>query len=276
MNVELVTAFYGSTYADMVNRTLVPSLWQDSNIPAMIRSGHSITHRIYCPSADAERIMPHPVDMEFNTSILTGDGQDRGRLYLCFQDAIRRHCLTIMAIPDAAFGLGLWSVVRALKPGQILVCGHPRISREDGVAAMAELIALKPSDNRHFVKMCMDGVAHPMVLHGMTHPEPYWRTTRRTDHWETFFKEPAPIAFWGSDEMLDAWKSPTVGTLEVIDHDLVNLCYKRGTLLAITDSREFFWAEFTSKNDYLPTIYNEIWLESCKHFNRTPCRWYFA
>jgi hypothetical protein len=273
MNVELLTIFYGQTHGDMFLNTLLPSLWTAGNVFSMIADGHSVIHRIYCTPDDISRL-PKDLPMIVNTSLLLGDGKDRERLHLAFIEQINRQVLTVMCPCDHVFGVGLYGAVMGLHPGEYLVCGHPRISREAGLGPMGKFLSVSHADNRDLVRFCMESIPHPIVTRGIAFPELYWRTTRRADHWETFFKEPPPLAFWGSPDMLDAWQSPTVGNWEVVDHDLVNLCHKRGTLKAIMDSREFFWAEFTSEHQYLPTIYNDIWLASCKHFNATPCRWY--
>jgi hypothetical protein len=165
-----------------------------------------------------------------------------------------------------------------LLPGDYLVSGHPRIDSESCDSLLPEFLKseaeLGGDGNRRFVKFFMETAPHPMVNHGKSNPESYWRTTRQETHWETFFKEPPPVAFYGSNDMLEAWPG-SFGSLEVVDHDLVDLSLKRGKLRWITDSRDFIWAERTSRGRYNPTITNEIWLNSCKLFDKEPLRWYF-
>lgn len=287
MRVEILTEFFGVIHLELLFRTLVPSLWQSGNIPAMLQDGAEVVHRIYCPPEEALALQAYAmcsrVPVEIDTTALPQDTVNASsavrndRLHRPFQEAIKRETLTVMAPCDHVFGSGLWSVIKELQHGEYLVCGHPRADYENGFPLMEAFLAESKSDNNFsFVNFCMERVPHPMVSHGKIHPEDYWRTRNKGNHWETFFAEPPPLAFWGSPDMLEPWTKKTLhGPWEVIDHDLPDHCLRRGTLRWVDDSRKFFWTEFTSNRTYTPTLYTKLVLDSIRHFHRTPLHWYF-
>jgi hypothetical protein len=273
--IEIFTAFWGEDHCHWFHETMMPSLELPSNLPALRAAGYEIEHRVYTTTAEASRVPPHCV---IDTSILTPHQDKRAHCYLAIQDSIKRGKLTIFASCDFVFSHGLARAITGLCPGELLVAGHPRIDSElcDSLlpAFLKSEAELGYDGNRRFVNFFMDTVPHPMVNHGKSNPEPYWRTSRKSTHWETFFKEPAPIGFWGSEEMLGAWPS-AVGPQEAIDHDMVDMLLRVGKVRWISDSRDLIWGERTSNRRYVPTIKNEIWMDSCRHFDKEPLRWYF-
>ncbi len=283
MKVELLTIFFGEEHLQMFYRTLIPSLWQVENIPAMLNDGCEVVHRIFCPESEAKALAGYALTSKLQVEIHPGTvvPTDHDGLAKHFAESTVRGTLTVMASCDHVFGKGLWRVIKDLKPGEYLVCGHPRIELETGLLPMEDFLSRKLANNNYnLVNFCMNTIPHPMVKHGKKHPEPYWHTFQRGDHWETHFAEPPPLAFWGSPDMLEPWGKPVLfGPWEVLDHDLVQHCYARGTLRWITDSREFFWAEFTKHKKYHPaygqTIYSGFKFDCMKHFHNLPLRWYY-
>jgi len=274
--------FYGEKFLDLFHKILLPSLWLPGNIPALLHNDFDVSHRIYCPRPECEALTHYALNseikVEFNDNILSTNHEAARHegLYRCLQHHIHRGTLTVFAPCDHVFGEGLYRVIKDIQPGEYLVCGHPRIDYENGLEAVAAFLETPHStNNRELVWLCMNSIPHPMVVHGKTNRETYWRTIRQGDHWETYFAEPPPVAFWSVPDFFDAWRKPTLhADWEVIDHDLPNHCYKRGRLKLVTDSREFFWAEFTSNRQYVPTLYTRLELESLFYCHTIPLRWY--
>lgn len=284
MKVDCLTVLYGEKYLELFYRTMLPTL--APNIAEMILDGCEVTHRIHCPTDEAACLGAYAQTAEWPVEIFTdgfnGDpGHDRHQaLHPCYQAALQRGTFTVVAPGDHIFGNGLWPAIKGLEQGQYIVCGHPRIAWPEGVDRAAAFVTKAHSnENRELVRLCMDEIPHPLVSFGKLGGDTYWRTARKPDHYETFFVSPPPLAFRGTEDMLLAWSNRTLfGPLEVIDHDLVNHCHRYGKLKAITDSRQFFWAEWTDSRQYLHSQNSQprtdLQLECMKFFNQTPMRWY--
>ncbi len=289
MKIEILTIFFGYDFLELFTKTLLPSLWNEGNIPAMLKAGHEVVHRIHCPPKEAECLSLYQVcsdiPVEIDTRLIPQDdpyvppGQPSPRhdyLAVPFQEQIKRGVLTVMASCDHVFGNGLWTAIQNLKPGEYMVCGHPRISMETGFTKMQQFLKTNhDTDNRKLVKLCMEQIQHPMVEHGKKAREDYWHAHHRPDHWEAHAAEPPPLAFWGTPDMLDPWSQPMLfRAWEVIDHELPGWCFDRNRCRWIDDSRVFFWTEFTSVKDYNPTIYTSLKYGSMKHFRDLPLKWF--
>jgi hypothetical protein len=280
MKAELLTIFWGERHLEMLYKTLVPSLLGHGNIPALLQSCE-LVHRIYCTPSEVAglelycKLATYPV--EIITGVITPDNHSG----LCepVKESIRRGVLTVMAPCDHVFGSGLWDTIKDLKPGEYLVCGHPRIDA-DKLPLVHDFLKSVPDDqNRTLVRFCMNEVAHPMVQHGKSHREPYWHVHDKGDHWQCHFAEPPPLAWWGSPYMLSAWSGFILFTQwEVIDHEMVEHCRQAGMLRTVTDSRQFFWAEFTEHKTYnprfQPPLQSSFRYEAMTQMQTTPLRWY--
>jgi hypothetical protein len=284
VKVDIVTPFYGERYTSLFFETLLPSL--APNIIEMIMYGAEVVHYVHCPELESVCVEGYRSVAEWpviiSTEGFTGNPDiDRGAaIHPCYQQSIKRGNLTVVAPADHLFGRGLWGVIKDLKQGEYLVCGHMRIAHPSALRRAKEYLA-EPQDasNRRLVRVCIDELKHLMVDYGMGHPDPYWRCTREGERYQVFFCTPPPLAFVGTEDMLLAWSQRTLfGPLEVIDHDLPNHCFKNGTLKWIDDSRKFFWAEWTPDDRYLHSNGSQIQtiyaLDSLKHFNNIPLYWY--
>lgn len=285
MRVELLTIFFGDKHLEMLYKTLVPSLQGRGNIPAMMEGGVEIVHRIYCPPREAAAVELYRQLAPYHVEIVTGTiseartAEAHAALAEPVKDSMRRSVLTVMAPCDHVFGSGLWQVIKDLQPGDYLVCGHPRIEAGQ-LPLMYDFLKEAPDDhNQKLVQFCMTQIQHPMVEHGKRHREPYWHVFEFPDHWECHFAEPPPLAWWGAPYMLNAWSGFILFTpWEVIDHEMVEHCRQAGTLKTVTDSRDFFWAEFTDNDTYNPSIQGPLQssfrYEAMKEMQKTALRWY--
>ncbi len=284
MKVEILTIFFGQEHLDMFFKTLVPSLLQSTNIPAMLNDGVEVTHRIYCPNEEADEISIYPKLSEIPVEIFPGTvlPSDHDGLSVPFKESLNRGVLTVMAPCDHVFGHGLWRTIKDMQPGDYMVCGHPRIETERGLAPMEEFLKQRnDTENLSMVKFCMEQVAHPMVEHGKRTREPYWHTYNRGDHWDTHFAEPPPLAWWGAPYMLNAWSGFVLfGPWEVIDHEMVEHCRQAGKLKWIDDSRQFFWAEFTNHRRYNPAfqppLQSTFRYECMRQLQSAPVQWFYG
>ncbi len=287
MRVELLTIFFGDKHLEMFFKTMVPSLWKAGNIPDMLEDDVEVVHRIHCPEDEATIMELYQIASKIPVEIMPGTVgnslsiADHAALADPVKEAIAREVLTVMAPCDHVFGSGLWKTIQQVNPGDYMVCGHPRIESERGLAPMQNFLnSNHDRDNRKFVRFCMEQVQHPMVEHGKKTQEPYWHTFNRQDHWETHFAEPPPLAFWGQPYMLAAWTGYILfSPWEVIDHEMVEHCRQAGKLKWVDDSRQFFWAEFTEHDQYNPKLRQTLKCgfryECMKQLQEHPLRWYF-
>src|SRR5262245_58988199 len=282
MKVEILTLFYGQRHMEMMLKTMVPSLWRAENIPAMLKDGADVVHRIYCPPSDRDTLDIYAtcseIPVEFNTAILREDhhwSRHEG-LYRCLQDQLHRGTLTVMANCDHVFGAGLWKIVQRTNKGEYVVCGHPRITYERGFQVIQDFLKSDPDpDNRHLVSLCLDKLPHHVVLIGKRERNPYWHLMRAGDHWQCFFGEPPPVCFWSTPDMLTVWHQKTIfGPWEAVDHDLPHFCRHRNRLKIVDDSRDFFWAEFTSDATYIQGINTNMDVDTMHYLHTIPLRWY--
>lgn len=279
MIIDLVSAFYGPLHARLFREFLIPSLEQQSNIPALRAAGHEINHWVYCTKDEAGELprLPSATRTLIDTTMLyeCEPFTRRDKIHLAFKRAIFRENLTIVAQPDLIFGNGLADAISDLTPGDYLVCPHPRIELEKADQLIPWAFQ-RTTSNEDWVSLFMDECPHSIVKRGINAPEAYWRTFRRDGHWETYFQEPPPLAFVGTPDMLSVWTDETKANLEVLDHELPEFCFQRGRLKSVMDSRAFIWAELTPADSYpkgIPARFEHF--ASCQYFNKTSALWYF-
>lgn len=285
--IEILTFFYhsdGMEYPKLLTTTLFDSLFLDSNIPALMKTDRVI-HNIYCAPPDTQWIIENYLPMAkekglevfINNTIIDSVSSPRCQLHLTIQDQIRKSInnksVIIMAPPDMIFGNGLAGVINNLNVGEYLVCGHPRVSLEQGYEKIKEFLKT-PKTNKEFMKLFVEEVPHFIVQEAKRFKHDYEYMEKNHYGWVMYFKEPPPVAFYGTEEILtEGYKNPYFGNFEVIDHDLPNMFFKQGKLKWIDDSDVFCWGEFTSDKAYTKMITNDWWVESAKFFHTLPLRW---
>lgn len=276
MNVEIITAFFGQRYAELIKKTLLPSLYAPSNIPAMLADGHSVKHVFYCPSASVFDPGPLPCPFEFKIGFVRNlPKETHETLGAAYKDAIQGGNLTVVAPADHVFGAGLWDTIKLLKKGDYLVCAHPRVN-EQSADRVAEFLKQGPP-NWQMVNFCMDEIPHQMVKRGIAHNGcQLWRATKQPRCWMTHFADPPPLAFWGEPWMLDAWNIDRdwVGILGVMDHQLPDLALSKGHLRSVKDSQRMFWCELTDERREVLPVPRGLHTEAMRVLDRLPVIWW--
>lgn len=287
--VHVVSFFFGEAYARMFVNTLLPSLFLAENLPDL-RRDHAVSVRVYCTDAEAPLIAPaldvlrrqgFAVALDLDV-IGCRAGDPRANLGDCVADAIaealREDAVIVMAQPDHVFGRGLAGRIRALPRHGYLVCGHPRVDTR-GLEAVERLVGdparHRALDNADLVRLAVEGFPHNTLRAGLAGDEYWLRARREEDRVVVNFKEPPPLAFYPARDLLamltgDGYTIP----FEAIDHDVVDLMHRTGRLHAVTDSRDFFWLEFSPDRKNAPTIFNDYWSRGAQAMRALDLHWH--
>lgn len=260
--VDLFSAWYGETYTRMFLDVCLP------NLISTLPPGKQYRHLIYTTPAEAAKLTGLPFPACVDTTLLDGP-EPRKRLYRCVYNAINISWLSrsyvVMAQPDHVFGWGIAGILEAMRPYDYVVCGHPRIVRAPPVGL----------SNRQLVAFAMHTAPHSIVTYGLANPLcPYWRAERKPYGYSVTMKEPPPIAFHGTPDMLEILTGKvTFGRFEVLDHEMTDHKARYGMLRTIDDSDVFFWAELTDPDKYVPTIENDYWSDTARRLAYRELRW---
>lgn len=289
--VDISTIFFGDMFTRLMAHTMLPSLLLPDNLPSLAGE-YEIVQHIYCTSRElpllhqVKRILDRAgIEWRVNTEILGqgGPGAARAYLYQAVWDqteiSLDRNALVLMAPPDHVFGRGLARTLRAMKPYDYLVVGHPRVMMETAYADLRRDLA-RPDvaeffTNSYLVDFAMHRHPHTVIKTGLENPDEFWWNSRREgDSYYTRFKEPPPVAWYPARDLLCVMTgNPYVLPFETIDHDMVDLMQRTGRLRWIDDSDDFFWVEYCKKTRNVPTIYNRYWSPAARMFTETDLRW---
>lgn len=287
--VHLLSVFYGEKYSNLISSTLFPSLLLSSNLPAM--KDKKITHHIYCTEEELPLLNYHirnlqELDIEVNidTTKIPNVQNKRDYLYLAFVDAIEKaiaeDAIVVMAQADHVFGHGLANIINEMQPFEFVVCGHPRVN-ENAAAKfypqfLKEQLSMKNQSNLEFVSTALNQLIHPLVKTGLNSMEPYWHAFVNNDNISVFFKEPPPLCFHPSIDLICIMLGTNVyGRFETIDHEMTDYSFQKKRLRVIDDSTKFFWTEMTDEATYNPTISNNYWSSAAKRLFHHELNWYF-
>jgi len=289
--VDLLNVFYGDMFSRMLCDTLFPSLMLPDNLPALMRE-RDIVQNIYCSSQELPLIRRHlraldktGIGHTVNTEILDAGGDwVRNRIYLAVVDQIEQAldsgAVIVMAPPDHVFGRGLARMIDAMGPADYLLAGHPRVDMEPAFFHFRDLFrdpdATAALDNAGLVDFAMHRMPHHVVTTGLANPDEFWWNARRDgDAYKVRFKEPPPLAFQPSRDLINVITgAPFAPPFETIDHDIVDLMQRTGRLKWIDDSREFFWIEYCKMSRNVPTIRNTYWSPAARMLGQRELTWY--
>ncbi len=274
--VEIITAFWGERYCNLIDKTMLPSIYQKGNLPDLEAAGYEIRHIVCCPPEEAVIVAPayerRGLKPEFQTHFVKAGVE--ATLCQAYKESISRGNIALVCSGDTVMATGLAKVVQRMKPGHFVICAHPRI-REQEWQQVSEFITKHP-ENDDWVKFAMERVQHQMVDYGKKQdPRQYWRAFRRDGFWEVNFCDPAPIGWFGEPWMLDSWVNlDWLAPHNVIDHQLPDAAFSRGTLMMIRDSRQLLWFEMTDENrDVLPCP-GGLKTNLMQHLDKLPCLWW--
>ncbi|MRG70172.1 tetratricopeptide repeat protein [Alphaproteobacteria bacterium HT1-32] len=290
--IDINTIFYGDMFARLMAHTMLPSLMLPDNLPDLMKDYEVVQH-IYCTRRELPVLhqVRHLLDkagipLRINTSILeqNGDGAARSCLYRAVWDQVEtslaREALVLMAPPDHVFGRGLSKTLRAMKPYDYLVVGHPRVMMETAYRDLRADLARPDVDqfftNEYLVDLAMHRHPHLVIQTGLNNPSEFWWNSRRDgDIYRTRFKEPPPVAYYPARDMLCVMTgNPYTLPFETIDHDIVDLMHRTGRLKWVDNSQDFFWIEYCKRTRNVPTIYNRYWSPAARMFSETDLNWH--
>lgn len=273
--IEVITAFWGEGYCNLIDKTMLPSIYQKGNLPDLLAAGYEIKHIVCCPPEEAAMVAPaferRGLRAEFQTHFVKA--RVEGSLCQAYKESISRGNIALICSGDTVMCKGLAGVVQRMTAGDYVVCAHPRI-REQEWRQVSEFIDKNP-ENDDWVKFAMERVQHQIVDYGKkSDPRQYWRAVRRDGFWEVNFCDPAPIGWIGEPWMLDAWDTDWLAPHNVIDHQLPDLAFEKGKLIIIQDSRELLWCELTDEaRDVLPCP-GGLKTNLMQHLDKLPCVWW--
>lgn len=290
--IDINTIFYGDMFARLMAHTMLPSLMLPDNLPDLMKDYEVVQH-IYCTRRElpvlhqVRRLLDRAgIPLRINTSILeqNGNGAARSCLYRAVWDQVEtslaREALVLMAPPDHVFGRGLSKTLRAMKPYDYLVVGHPRVMMETAYSDLRADLARPDVDqfftNEYLVDLAMHRHPHLVIQTGLNNPAEFWWNSRREgDTYRTRFKEPPPVAYYPARDMLCVMTgNPYTLPFETIDHDIVDLMHRTGRLKWIDNSQDFFWIEYCKRTRNVPTIYNRYWSPAARMFSQTDLNWH--
>lgn len=285
-NVEILSFFYSNWFSDMLINACFPSLFLNTNVPELMKN-RKVIHNIYCSKNENEYLKKNYIPLAnncglevfINDSIIVGNFADyRNLLHLAIKDQIKKSIknksVIIVSPPDMIFGHGLANVINNMEYGEYVVCGQARISIEDGFEKLQNFLKSNPLSNKEFVKFFVEGIPHFIVREAKRKRYDYEYIEKSENGWVAYMKEPPPLVFYGSDEILkEGFKSPYFGQFEAIDHDIPNMFFKKGKLRWIDNSETFFWGELTSNDKYTKMFVNDYWSEAAKFFTKQPINW---
>ena len=286
--IILYSSWYGDEFTQNFYESLLPSLQRPTGLPSLSKN-FKIQWRIYTtyeqvPSlkSNLSKIPTDFVDEVFiDCGILGSEKSDpRQILYKSLVDvnqkALETNAIILMAPPDHIFGDGLTDTILNMEPGEYLICGHPRVSKQlvNSTAAYNKLSGglngAPYRNNRQMAHAAVNSFPHSVVEFGLGHRSDIEDGVEPSNWWhgkmvgatktEVYFKEPPPLAFYPShfiDTILtgDGFFPP----FERIDHDIVEWFNRLGRLKTIDDNKTFFWAEYCLDSRNNPTIRNNWW-----------------
>lgn len=277
--VDIFCACYGPEYTRLLEKVMLPSLVQPGNQPTR----RPLRCFLYCLPSDVPNFAgftalaaQHGIAVHTQTAFMDA-ANPRMSIYRAIVDQLERsnreRSIVLVAAPDHIFGTGLGRLIDDLQPYEYMVCGHPRISMEKAARPLERFVQT-PFTNGDLVRICLEEFPHPLVQHGLTHDEPYWRALRKDGDYFAYSKEPPPICFSSTPDLLNIVEGLNLfGNFETIDHDIVDYCYRTDRLKFVSDSDTFFWAELVSESRYAPTIQNDYWSAAATMFHGQPLHW---
>ncbi len=287
IKIEIFTSFYHTAemeHLKLLTTTWLSSMFLKSNVPKMAKFGRVI-HNIYCSPLDTQYLKDNylPIakkkglKVAINDSLITEASRQgqRNQLYLAMQDQMRRSIknksIIIMAAADSVFGNGLAKLAKKLKHGEFLVCPPIRISYESGFEKVKDFLK-KPRDNREFAKLFVEEIPHKMFVLAKEGRHDYLTLSKVDGGWLMYHKEPAPLMYYATEEMFEAYKGPWAGMFEVVDHELPAMFFKKNKLRWMSSNDEFIWGEFTSNFVYQEMIMNNFWSDAASFFHDVPVK----
>lgn len=284
--VFIYTSFFGATFAHMLTASMMPSLMRASNLPAVLEAC-DVQWFLYTTPIDnmltgafKEQVKELGVDVHVDTHIM--EKSPRADLFRTLVDVIERAeeegAIVLMSPPDHIFGDGLADVLVNMDQYDYVVCGHPRIELEACRESLWKHIAngngVSPLDNRQLVTWAVEKHPHCVVKTGMNTNEPWWNCTPSDDGYEVRFKEPPPLAFYATKDLISViLGNGYVPLFGAIDHDIVDFMHRTGRLKWFDDNEDFFWIEYCKKTRNVPTIRNTFWSPAAQMFAKRSLKW---
>ncbi|MCB6182228.1 hypothetical protein LIN78_01485 [Leeia sp. TBRC 13508] len=281
--IHLISFFYGKNYCNLFEKYLLPSLMNKANIPT-IQNERRVCHFVYCKDADYPHLQNAlktyaslGIEIEVDTKILNNaDSTSKKYLNIPVEESIIRSyedgSIVVVAQPDHIFGLGLKNTIDRMNPYDYIVCGHPRVDMQSIASEYSKLPYF--ASNEELVKFAMSLHPHPMVQHGLKNQENYWHALENASNYVTYFKEPPPLCFHGSPDMISVMHGDIrYSPFESIDHELVDYMFSQNRLGIVDNSSEFFWCELTDNRVYNPTIRNDYVSAAAKKLGQHPLIW---
>ncbi len=268
--IELFMVAYGVDHCAFLEDVAFPALWCSEGFQDLCKE-RTVVANIYGQPQDQERLERFfhklrscGIAIRMNTQLLDtklvkDTTQDAfALLVLPLLDQITRSLnhksIIMMALPDMIVAGGsLANVLRTMKPEEFVVAPGPRISAQKAYRELAGYFRLsdQPLNLPKFVQECFSTYLHTQNVAAMHTTNPMLEVEQDSGAYIGRFAFPQPLCFYATPEMIEimlyrpACGYHALASFFAIDHDFINLAYANNRLRCITDSREFFLAEFT-------------------------------
>jgi len=285
--VEIFSAFWGSTHTSLFRDLSLPSIIQSEIFSSNFKI--PINFVIYCPTEDWLEIesVVHKATSEagakyewthFDNTQDTSKNKDSAIKFLRDRVKIAENFdrVLVFAFPDHIFGRGLDRVIQSMKRGDYVVCVSARADMESSLESFKRLLDANRYSNQDLVRISADEFPHNIVKLAKLESHSYLRIKKQSDCFLVTFKEPPPLAIWGSSDRFDrSFERPMFGQIEVLDHNAPNSFFLASKLRLVADSNFFFWTELTSQDYYKQMINNRFFAESALYLNQCKVKWYY-
>lgn len=290
-SIHLFSAFFGDQFESLFLNSCLPSLLRDAEIQ-IFREIPTVLN-IYCPSNQFSRISGRihqiledrelPIEVQhFELHIGVRTDFKKRALEMALYDqslrAIESNSLVIVAVPDTVFGNGISGLIRTIEYGQLIVAAQARIDQNAAISHFSDNpLFLSESTNSQLVESCANQLSHNILAIAKERGNDYLSIEEECDHFICFFKEPPPVMFWGSwDLVLQTLNTPPrfSGLWEMLDHELPERFADNHQLIAVADSRVFFWAEITPHTKYSELGTNHWWSSAAIGLSRLAVKWH--
>jgi hypothetical protein len=254
--VELLTFFYHSDGMEHINylmTTMFSSLMKESNIPDIMKT-EKVIHNVYCHEADLKYLKENYSPLAgsrglevFYYPIINNRNNLFIGIYDQFKKAVTNDSKVIISAADTVWAGGLSAAVKRVKKGEAIFTPSLRI-KTSGYAAVNEFLKTEHS-NSDFSRLFLEEVPHKLLELAKENKWDYVNLEKAPDGWICYHKEPIPIVYWPSEDIVKTLDIP-MKTIEILDHWFTQLLYDSNRALWSVANDEVFVGEFTDDLKY--------------------------
>jgi hypothetical protein len=253
--------------------TMFSSIFKDSNLPELM-SGDRLVHHVYCHQVDLDYLEKNytPLAATKELEVIYHPTMiNRHNLFSAVVDQFRRcvanNCVALMSSADFVWSGGLADSLKTLKKGQAIFCPTFRI-KASGYGAVMDFLKTEHT-NEEFSKLFIETIPHKLLELAKEKRWDYQHLQKCSDGWNFFHKEPVPLAYFPTQDIIDLIDVPGQ-SLEMLDHYVPQLLFDRGRARWVTGNNDVFVGEFTVDDKYGSMIENGFMNPAAGFFMNLP------